>query len=97
MKNIQIIDGALNSTFEIYQLPDEIFEIMFPNGTDVAFLDDVQKAFVRSQIPNPWDIVYGNQVNKVEVIGIHGTLHLTASPINRDYFPTGKEAEVKGL
>lgn len=36
MKNIQVIDAASNSTFEIYQISDELFDVMFPNGTDIA-------------------------------------------------------------
>ncbi len=42
MKNIQIIEGSKNSVFEIYEVSNNIFAKVFPNGTDVAFLEDVE-------------------------------------------------------
>ncbi len=45
MKNIQIIDGAANSTFDIYQIPDELFQQIFPAETDIAFQNDVEIQF----------------------------------------------------
>jgi hypothetical protein len=40
MKNIQIIDGARNSIFEIYSIQDDKFHRMFPDGASVAFMED---------------------------------------------------------
>ena len=36
MKNIQIIDGARNATFSIFQATDEAFEAIFPDGRDMG-------------------------------------------------------------
>jgi hypothetical protein len=37
MKNIQVIDGALNSTFSIFQATDEEFALLFPEaGQDIS-------------------------------------------------------------
>ena len=41
MKNIQIIDGAENSVYYILQAMDDEFAVIFPNGTDVAFSDEI--------------------------------------------------------
>ena len=42
MKNIQIIDGALNCTFSIFQATDEEFAILFPElGQEIQFSEDL--------------------------------------------------------
>jgi hypothetical protein len=92
MKNIQVIDGALNEVFEIYEVPDDLFKVMFPHGADIAFIDEVDRAFRRRGGRKLWNIVYGHPVDKKRVRGIHGTLHLTGSPIAREFFPTRKES-----
>lgn len=38
MKNIQVIDGAQNATFSVFQATDEEFALLFPDGTDIALL-----------------------------------------------------------
>lgn len=94
MKNIQVIDNAANSIFEIYQVPDDLFHVVFPNETDVAFIDEVERAFEARDGKRLWSILYQHPVNKKQVNGIQGTLHLTGSPVDKSYFPTRKEAEV---
>lgn len=41
MKNIQIIDGADNCVYDIYAASEEQFNLIFPNGTNIAFIDEV--------------------------------------------------------
>ena len=94
MKNIQIVDGAVNSTFEIYEVSDELFQLMFPDNADVAFLSDVEQVFQRINDDQMWGLIYKNKVNKKHVLGIHGTLHLTGSYCRKECFPTQKEEDV---
>ena len=42
MKNIQVIDGALNAVYDIFSATDEEFALIFPDGQDVAFIGEVQ-------------------------------------------------------
>jgi hypothetical protein len=96
-KNIQVIDGAINSTFEVYQVPEELFNLLFPDGTDVAYLDEVEERLKLNSIDEEiemWGAVYRNKVDKKQLTGIHGTLHLTGSYSDKAYFPTRKENEV---
>lgn len=94
MKNVQVIDGALNSTFDIFAVPDELFQLMFPDNRDVAFIDDVDKVFHENGGEANWSIVYSGKVDKKHVVGIHGTLHLTTDGRIKKSFPTFREAEV---
>jgi hypothetical protein len=39
-KNIQVIDGAINCHYPIYSIEEEYFNLIFPNGQDIEFIDD---------------------------------------------------------
>lgn len=97
MKNIQIIDGSVNSIFEIYCVDEDIFQVIFPEDRDIAFIDDLKSYlnYERKEIQEFWSRVYGNRVDKKKVIGIHGTLHLQGSYCESVYFPNRKEISVK--
>jgi hypothetical protein len=41
MKNIQIIDGAVNATFSVFQATEEEFAIIFPDGRDMELAEDL--------------------------------------------------------
>ncbi|HEV2804208.1 MAG TPA: hypothetical protein VGW57_04665 [Chthoniobacterales bacterium] len=42
MKNVQIIDGAINCAYSVYEMSDESFRVIFPaEGQDVEFIDDL--------------------------------------------------------
>lgn len=96
-RNIQVIDGAINSTYDVYQVPEFLFDIMFPNDTDIAFLDEVLTRFSESnelqQLDEiqQWALVYRRKLHKSKLRGIHGTLHLTGSLCNKRYFPDRTE------
>src|SRR5215210_6527651 len=89
VKNIQVIDGALNSVFEIYAVSDEVHARLFPDGTDIAFAEEFPES-------DPiWTEFYRNRVDKKSVRGIDGTLHLTRKADVSPFFPTRKETEVR--
>jgi len=39
-KNIQVIDGAINCHYPIYSIEEEYFNLIFPNGQDIEFIED---------------------------------------------------------
>ncbi|MNJ63683.1 hypothetical protein D3C77_596010 [compost metagenome] len=90
-KNIQVIDGAINSVYKIYEVEEEVFDTIFQRGTDVAFLDDLVHLIDDNRF---WSRVYKNKVDKKNVTGIHGTLHLTGSYVEKEYFPNRKETDI---
>ena len=50
MKNIQVIDGALNSVYDIFSATEDAFSLIFPAGQDIAFIDEVMSRVRRSRL-----------------------------------------------
>jgi hypothetical protein len=90
-RNIQVIDGAINSTFDVFEISDEQYNILFPNGRNVSFLDDFPHLEDDAEF---WFNLYSTKLEKSKVIGIHGTLHSTGSYIEKTEFPNRKESDV---
>ena len=73
MKHIEIVDGALNSRFELYAVTDQIFDLLFPADEDEIYLEDLSKELQEDAAF--WDQVYAREVDRRTVQGIHGILH----------------------
>lgn len=93
MKNIQVIDGAENCTYDIFQLPESDFEIVFPNGTDIEFIDDLVGRIGESNCKRIMTLLWAARVNKKSAVGIHGTLFFELG-WKKKYYPTKKEKEM---
>lgn len=91
-----VIDGARNSTHDVFSVNAELFEFVFPNDTDVSFVDEVEERIKSLGIDEItfFDDLYSNPVDKKKIIGLHGILHSTGSYCRKEYFPSRKEAEV---
>lgn len=89
MKNVQVIDGAINSIFEIYAVSDDVFQRIFPGRATIAFAEEIPDS-------DPlWTNFYSKPVRKEKVNGIHGTLHLTGKEDKNSLFPTRREEDAK--
>ena len=73
MKHIAIIDGALNSRFEIYAVTEPIFNVLFPEKTDEIYLEELPQELQEDVMF--WDQVYALEVDRRMSKGIHGILH----------------------
>lgn len=74
MKNIQIIDGADNATFSIFQATDEEFAELFLDGTDMDLIEDVISRIGDERAGEILTAVWERPVLKREANGLHGTL-----------------------
>jgi hypothetical protein len=75
MKNIQVIDGALNCTFSLFQATDEEFILLFPEaGQDVQFAEDIVTLTNQAEIDAALKRVWERPIRKRDAQGIHGTL-----------------------
>jgi len=85
VKNVQIIDGADNCTFSIFQLTDAEFALAFPGaGQDIQFAEDLTKVAARA-VAAAWE----RPIPKAEAMGLHGTLFYGFAN-RRDSFPVSK-------
>lgn len=75
MKNIQVIDDAVNARYAIYAVTDEEFATLFPDeGQDVEFIEDVIHRLGEDRTGELMSPVWERLVPKPQVNGIHGTL-----------------------
>ena len=92
MKNIQVIDSANNCVYDIFAAEEEEFSIIFPNGTDIAFIDEV---FAREDEDNLCTIfknIWQRKIPKTEVNGLHGTLFYGIES-KKIYYPSRRDSE----
>jgi hypothetical protein len=76
MKNIQVIDGAVNATYSIFQATDDEFAAIFPMpGQDIEVVEDyvgrVGDVAANKTLSRLWE----RPIHKHSVQGIHGTLY----------------------
>ena len=74
MKNIQVIDGADNCVYDIFAATEEEFAAIFPNGTDIAFIDEVYAQGDSVALDAHFDKIWQRPIRKVLAQGIHGIL-----------------------
>jgi hypothetical protein len=92
MKNIQVIDGAINSTYDIFAVTDEEFLLIFPSGHDVAFIDEVYSRSNSQELDLVFNVIWKRRIPKCEVDGIHGLLFYGLEE-KKNYYPTRKDEE----
>jgi len=92
MKNIQVIDGAINSVYDIFQATDEEFSLIFPSGEDVAFIDEVFKRGSQPVLDLAFNNIWKRRIPKREAMGIHGLLFYKLE-IKKPYYPTRRDEE----
>ncbi len=75
MKNIQIIDGALNCTFSIFQASNEEFALLFPDsGQEIQYAEDLAKRPNQRKIAAALKRIWERPIRKRDAQGVHGTL-----------------------
>jgi hypothetical protein len=92
MKNIQVIDGATNSVYDIFAATDEEFALIFPGGTDVAFIDEVYKDANASLLNVVFESIWLRRLAKKDAMGIHGVLFYELEE-KKAYYPTRRDEE----
>lgn len=75
MKNIQVIDGAVNCVYDIFAATDEEFALIFPDGQDIAFIDEVyERVSDDATLNRALEALWARRVVKAQAMGIHGQL-----------------------
>lgn len=87
-KNLMIIDGAANCSFDIYKISEEEYRFIFAtDGQELQFIDALVESRGREKIREALKDVYNAcYMNKGLVEGVHGTLFYERSE-RRELFP----------
>jgi len=94
VKNIQFIDGAENSAYDVFQCADEDFQILFPgDGQNIEFIEDTIERIGDKIAGEIVRRVSNNPLRKSDVNGIHGTMFFGLSK-KREYYPSKREADL---
>jgi hypothetical protein len=76
VKNIQIIDGADNATYNIFQATNDEFAEIFPgSGQDIEVVEDYVRRVGEDEARKTLSKVWERPIYKHDVKGIHGTLY----------------------
>jgi hypothetical protein len=87
VKNIQIIDGAVNATFSIFQATEDEFAVIFPDGRDMEIASNLIKRVGEEEANRVLKPLWERPILKREAAGIHGTLFYDAEE-RREFMPT---------
>lgn len=90
MKNVQLIEPAENCAYNIYSMPDEDFELMFPNGQDIEFVEDFWKRLGKKRAGQIYASLNKNLLRKPKIHGIHGTLFVQLRRRKKRLYPNKK-------
>jgi len=94
MKNIQVIDDAVNCTFDVYSVNDDYFLEIFPDGHDVEFVEDFFERVGETRASEILNKLWANRQDKKALEGIHGTLFYGLKDEKASFYPSKKEAEM---
>lgn len=90
LRNIQIIDGADNATFSLFQATDDEFAQIFPTiGQDMEISEDFVQRVGEAQANLILNAIWERPILKRDAHGIHGTLYFDYQS-RRRHMPTSK-------
>ena len=92
MKNIMVIDGAENSVYDVFSVSDDDVALIFPGGTDIAFIEDVERRTDADAVFEALKRSWPHRIPKREAMGIHGIVFY-ALYVKRKYYPTLRDEE----
>ncbi len=91
MKNIQVIDGAMNCAYDIFTATDEEFKLIFPDeGQDIQFAEDI---YSDEEVQMVLAKIWQRRLDKKIVNGIHGTLFYELE-YKKQFYPNKKEEDL---
>jgi hypothetical protein len=93
VKNVQVIDGALNCEYSIFAITDAGYKLMFPMGRDVEFIGDFISRVGKKTAGPILVSMWKRPIKKKNLHGLHGTLFYQLD-YKKKYYPTKKESEM---
>ena len=94
MKNVLIIDGAENCEYEIFAMTEDEFKVVFPGDRqNVEFIEDLVDRIGDDGVASLFKPVWRREVEKPDVMGIHGTLFYQLYS-KKKFYPTKNDREM---
>lgn len=91
MKNVQVIDGAINAAYTIFAVTEDEFKLIFPgDGQNIEVVEDMVDRLGDERVGEVMAPVWGREVPKPDVRGIHGTLFY-GMPEKKRYYENKRE------
>ena len=95
MKNIQVIDGAVNCVYDIFAATDQEFALIFPDGHDIAFIDEVfERGTEEADLNSAFEALWKRRVVKSRAMGIHGQLFYELDE-KKKFYPSRRDEEAE--
>jgi hypothetical protein len=92
LKNIQVIDGAVNSVYDVFSATDDEFSLIFPEGEDIAFIVEVMSRGASQELDRAFKKIWKRRIAKRDAMGIHGILFYELEH-KKAYYPTRRDEE----
>ncbi len=92
MKNIQVIDGAANAAYDIFQATDEEFALIFPDGTDIEFIQDFIDRVGEAVAGTVLKALWSRLQEKKSIQGLHGTLFYELE-FKKPFYPNKRDSD----
>lgn len=93
MKNVQVIDGADNCTYDVFAATEKEFALLFPDGCDIEFIEDFVDRVGEKTAGKVLKPMWNRCQDKKKICGIHGTLFYQLN-FKKRFYPTKKESEM---
>lgn len=74
MKNILIIDGAVNCVYDVFSASDADYFLIFKDFKDIAFIDEIHESGDELKLNAAFNRIRKRRIKKSEICGIHGTI-----------------------
>lgn len=74
MRNVQIIDGASNATYSLFQATDDEFATIFPDCRDMETIEDLHERLGNEDASRVLEGLWSRPILKRDASGLHGTL-----------------------
>ena len=91
MKNIQVIDEAINAAYTLFAVTEDEFHLIFPDeGQDIEIIEDMIERLGDDRVGEIMGPIWDREIAKPDVRGIHGTLFY-GMPEKKKYYENKRE------
>jgi hypothetical protein len=87
LKNVQVIDAAENCTYSVYEITDDEFAVLFPNGSDIEFIEELERRIGEDAFLKFHSNLWRRPIEKIRISGIHGTMFYGLLERKQKFYP----------